>query len=681
MGNILPTGSRVSENDGFDDNKLKENDVKMENVNEDDSEQIEDYVMSEVSSLRDNFEEQEELENGFFHVGDFVWGIEVNSQQWWPGQIYDSLDASDLALKTMQKGKLLVVYFGDGNFRWCNPLELKPFLENFKEFSKMSDSRRFLSAVEEAVREIGEHVENFLVCDDAALVSSVALNSGIKEGVVVPDVRREIISSLVLENPGVVLDDVKRLAKTVCFTDLLEIEVLKRKISAFYRCKGRFDLAKFDEHRYIIGLGDKEDESCQRSLRKCSGFASKKRKCGEEANLGDVATTGSTTLRRRRLIEVSNIENAEEEISNGKSLSSRKRKSKRGLDENDDDGIEKREESNDSNHLDESEKKDDSGREVVVDLATPLASICKRLNVDVSLSVKRSNGNGETILQTGKRERKKSKYLSPEYMTDFSCRVRKSKIESAESSQIRVAEQMTTEKATSEEIRVAIDFVRLGVTSEEMLDLIRAAACSAQYPKDYNTSCDMVREFVSIYRSFNNKRNISDVEKQPEVVDEKEQTRNEPNEKQFSGVELYIKTGFGSTLPSKDDLIKTYETFGALDKERSYIFDNNSCARLAFFNASDGEQAFNKSLEKCPFATTSTVTFKLKYPSSASPENLNGKTKIETMEIECLKEKLEEIKSLLEQSEGKITEELKMKLEDESRNLLDKVRKMIIGSS
>ncbi|CAL9248348.1 unnamed protein product [Arabidopsis halleri] len=667
MGNILPTGSRVSENDGSDDNNLKENDVKMENVNED-SEQIEDFVMSEVSSLRDNFEEQEELENGFFHVGDFVWGEEVNSQQWWPGQIYDSLDASDLALKTMQKGKLLVAYFGDGNFGWCSPLELKPFLENFKEFSKMSDCRRFLSAVEEAVREIGEHVEQFLVCDDAALVNSVALNSGIKEGVVVPDVRREVISSLVLENPGVVLDDVKRLAKRVSFSDLLEIEVLKRKIAAFYRCKGRFDLAKFDEYRYIVGLEHKEDESCQRSLRKCSEFDSKKRKCGDETNLGDVVTTGSTTLRRRRLSEVSKLENAEEEISNGKSLSSRKRKSERGLDENDDDGIEKREESNDSNHLDESEKKDDSGRDVVVDLATPLASICKRLNVDVSSSVKRSNGNGETILQTGKRERKKSKYLSPEYMTDFCCRARKSKIESAESSQIRVAERITTEKA--------IDFVKLGATSEEMLDLIRAAALNAQYPKDYNTSCDMVREFVSTYRSFNNKRNILDVEKQPEVVDEKEQTRNEPNEKQFSGVELYIKTGFGSTLPSKDDLIKTYKKFGALDKERSYIFENNSCARIAFFSASDGEQAFNKSLEKCPFATTSTITFKLKYPSSASPENLNGKT-----EIECLKEKLEEIKSLLEQSEGKITEELKMKLEDKSRNLLEKVRKMIIGSS
>ncbi|CAN6863787.1 unnamed protein product [Brassica oleracea] len=32
--------------------------------------------------------------------------------------------------------------------------------------------------------------------------------------------------------------------------------------------------------------------------------------------------------------------------------------------------------------------------------------------------------------------------------------------------------------------------------------------------------------------------------------------------KQYSGVELFIKSGFGSTLPSKDDLIRTYENFG-----------------------------------------------------------------------------------------------------------------------
>ncbi|XP_024007281.1 serine/threonine-protein kinase ATM [Eutrema salsugineum] len=705
MGNFVTTDSRVSENgvravsghiDGCSDDNLKGNDVKMESVN--DAGPIEDYAMSEASSLlntkqdsRVNCEEEEEInnaddeeENGF-RVGDFVWVREVNSHQWWPGKVYDSSDASDLALKQMHKGKLLVAYFWKETFAWCYPAQLKPFIENFREFSKTSGSKSFVRAVEEAVVEIGEHVEHLLVPDED-LVSRVAVNSGVKKGVLVPDVRKEVVSSLVLENPGIVLEDVERLAKTVSFSDLLEIEVLKRKISAFYRSKGRFGLAQYDEHRYIIGLEDKDDEyaldfsksSWQRALRKCSALGGKKRKYGDEAinvDLADVATTGSTTL-RRRLSEVSKNENSDlkqvEETRDAKSFSSRKRKNKRGLEDEDEDGVEKREESNDSNHLEECEKKEDSGME------TPMASLCKRLRSDVSSSVERNNGSGETTVQTGKRERKKSKYLSPEYMTDFGWGSRKSKM-------------------TKNAAEKALDFVSLEAAPEEVLNLIRSVALDTQYVEDYNSSCDMITEFVSIYRSFtyhdgaNHKRNISEEDKQPElkqqVVDEKETVKKMNKrelEEQFSSVELVIKSGFGpsgATLPSKDDLIRTYEKFGALDKNRSCMFDNNSCARVYFLNVSDGEEAFRKSLKKCPFATTSTVTFKLQFPSSDSPENTNEKKEAEIMEIECLKKKLEEMRALLDQSQGEVTQELKMKLEDESRNFLDKVRKMSVNSS
>ncbi|WZZ29647.1 hypothetical protein YC2023_013048 [Brassica napus] len=55
----------------------------------------------------------------------------------------------------------------------------------------------------------------------------------------------------------------------------------------------------------------------------------------------------------------------------------------------------------------------------------------------------------------------------------------------------------------------------------------------------------------------------------------------------------------------------------------------------------------------------------LKYPSS---ENRTG-----VMEMEWLKKKLEEMRALLDESEGgEVTEELRMRLEEESRNLLDK---------
>ncbi|CAF2006509.1 unnamed protein product [Brassica oleracea var. botrytis] len=522
MGNFLTTGSRVFENreesSGSSEDEPKSNDVNMESVN--DSGPVEDYVMSEASSLLNT--KQDHSRDGF-HVGDFVWVQGVNRHQWWPGKIYDSSDASDLALKQMQKGTLLVAFCWKGTFAWCTPLQLKPFLENFRDFSKTSDSSSFLSAVREAVREIGQHVENLLVCDDA-MVCPVAVNGGVKKGVLVPDGRREIVKSLLLEKPGIVLEDVKSLAKEASFSDVLEIEVLKRKISAFYRwSKGRFGLAKYDdENPYIIGLEDKEDEyalkfnnsSCHRSLRKCSGLTSnKKRKHGDEV-------------------------------------------------------------SKCSNHLEESEKKEESGIDIVVDLSTPLASLCKRVKVDdVSSSGERNTGSGETIVQRGKRERKKSKYLSPEYLTDFSWSRRKSKLESES------AERM-------------ISFVSLGATTEEILDLIRAASLSTQHSQECKSSYDMIREFASIYRSFtyvtgaNYKRNGSDEDKQLQVKVNKRET----------------------------------------------------------------------------------------------PENTNEKKGV--TDLEWLKKKLEKMRALLDESEGgEVTVELKMKLEEESRNLLDKVRKMTVCSS
>ncbi|KAJ0254095.1 Tudor/PWWP/MBT superfamily protein [Hirschfeldia incana] len=453
MGNFLTTGFRVSEyrEEAGLIVSSEENDVNMESVN--DSGPDEDYLMSEDSSSLNSKQDHSRDE---FHVGDFVW-VGVNRHQWWPGKIYDTSDASDLALKQMQNGTLLVALCRKETFVWCTPSQLKPFIENFRDFSKSSDSSSFLNAVREAVREIGQHVENLLVCNEP-LVSSVAVNSGVKEGVLVPDVRRETVTSLLLEKPGIVLEDVKSLAKEASFGDVLEVEVLKSKISAFYRSRGRFGLAKYDdENPYIIGLEDKEDSlklnnySCQRSLRKCSVFASKKRKHGGEV-LADIAMGD---IRKR------------------------------------------------------SEKREESGIDIVVDLSTPVPSLCKRVKVgDVSSSVEKSNGSGETIVQRGKRERKKSKYLSSEYMTDFGWRRRKSKLESESAEKIM---KHSAEKVTS--------FVRFGATTEEILELIRAAALSTPYSQECRSSYDLIREFVSIYRSFtyvsgaNYKRNVSDEDK------------------------------------------------------------------------------------------------------------------------------------------------------------------------
>ncbi|CDY11682.1 BnaC06g12900D [Brassica napus] len=207
---------------------LKENGVRVSENGEhkvaDESGVIEDCVMNGVSSLlklkqdvSDNSdakdEDGEEEEHGY-HVGDFVWG-KIKNHPWWPGQIYDPSEASDLALKIKQKGKMLVAYFGDGTFAWCGASQLKPFAESFKECSNVSSSRGIVTAVEEAVEEMGRHMERLLIRDCAVeLDNRVVKNAGIKEGVAVRDVRREMISSLLVGKPEGILQDVKGFAET-----------------------------------------------------------------------------------------------------------------------------------------------------------------------------------------------------------------------------------------------------------------------------------------------------------------------------------------------------------------------------------------------------------------------------------------------------------------------------------
>ncbi|KAG7543979.1 PWWP domain [Arabidopsis thaliana x Arabidopsis arenosa] len=949
---VQENGVRVSENGEKKSDVVDDDEKTVKNLNE--SGVIEDCVMNGVSSLlklkedveeeeedeeEDDDDEEEEEEHGYC-VGDFVWG-KIKNHPWWPGQIYDPSDASDLALKIKQKGKLLVACFGDGTFAWCGASQLKPFAESFKECSKVSNSRGFLGAVEEAVEEIGRQIERVLVCDCAEVKykfdSPVVNNAGIKEGVLVRDVRREMISSLLVGKHGEILKDVKSFAETVSFSGLLELEILKRKVSAFYRSNRGYGLTEYHEPQSVPGLEDKnndddddvedenvndglewrakrssieeaadldhEESSLQRSLEKCSGFPDhrlphrrkqksiteiienesaakvrfeteptdgdvksnvksgrKKTKCHDDVN-GDLENVTATAPRRRRKSEVATIEDAghKQAVESSKGKTSRKKKK---MDVDDDGSVDR----------EETEEKEISDLEIDID-STPLASLRKRVRFDDS-NVERSAENGETATQTSKRERKKSKYLSPDYLSDFSRKGRKkSTIESESSkvsSQSQVGERMTNasdslvaveedmldkpcepssdnglgHEELSEELSNAVDFLRLGATPKEMQDLIRVAALGTQYPND-SSSRDMVREFMTIYRSFtyhdgaNHKflgsydssdkekeelnemgkhvvtkgkekkdkkrkakeqaeeievtgkeenetdkhgktkkerkrkkseskkegdegeetqkeaiestkkerklkkseskkqadgeeetqkepsestkkereRKKPESKKKAEAVEEeetpkdsvestkKERKRKKPNhdkeevpnetekpekkkkkregkskkketEKEFSGAELYVTFGPGSSLPKKEDLIEIYEKFGALDKERTDMVDNNFSARVAFLDVADGEKAFESSLEKCPFTSNSTVKFRLKYPNERTEEK---KTEAEvaetTMEVGYLKKKLEEMKMLLDGCEGGMTEEVKVKLEGEMVNLLEKVRK------
>ncbi|KAF8051914.1 hypothetical protein N665_1651s0006 [Sinapis alba] len=862
---------------------LEENGVRVSENGEhkvvDESGVIEDCMMNGVSSLLklkqdasenndaededgEEEEEEEEEEHGY-HVGDFVWG-KIKNHPWWPGQIYDPSEASDLALKIKQKGKLLVAYFGDGTFAWCGPSQLKPFAESFKECSYVSNSRGFVIAVEEAVEEMGRHMERLLIRDcTVELENRVVKNAGIKEGVVVHDVRREMISSLLVGKPEGILQDVKGFAETVSFSGLLELEIVKRKVSAFYRSKRGYGLTEFPEPQSVPGLEDKNNDddddddedkdfddggakrstiekgkeeeasSIQRPLEKCSGFPDHRlQHRRKQKSIAEILENESCAKVRFEI---------EPEDGNGKS--SRKKvkrsdevkgelalvtttnpRSERMKEDSKGKRTRKKRDEDGSGEREEDEADNDS---------TPLASLRKRVKVDAASSA----GNGETSTQTTKRERKKSKYFSPEFLSEFSSKGRKKTNTEPESSKVpsqsQVGEIMADDSNSlvvveedgpcellllengeghqelSEELSNAVGFLRLGATTEEIRDLIRVSALGTEYPKD-SSSRDMVREFMSIYRSFtyregvNNKflgsYNTADTDKEemygtgkPEEIEQtgkeenettkrqrkpktltskkqaneveenrkevtettkkerkrkkpepekkadeeeetlkesstkkerkskkpkstkqegeeedasgstkkeektkkpkfeehetpsesdkkerEEKTKKQESEKEFSGAELFVTFGPGSSLPTKEALIEIYGKFGALDEERSYVLVTNFCAHVAFLNVDDGEKAFESSLESSPFTSTSTVKFRLKYPNERAGEK-KGEAEVaetKTLEMEHLKKKFEEMISLVDKSEGGMNEEVKVKLEEQMVNLLEEVRKM-----
>lgn len=195
-----------------------------------------------------------------FSVGDFVWG-KIKSHPWWPGRIYDHTDASDFALKLRQKNRLLVAYFGDGTFAWCHPSQLKPFEKNFEDMVMQTGSRTFVNAVQEAVDEVGRllNLKMSYSCDAKKTRYEFALpmakNSGIKEGHLMPENGIERVSNILIE-PAELHSRVKQIAEVITVSSILELEVLKARLSAFYRSRGGYELHNYEEPQLIPGLED-----------------------------------------------------------------------------------------------------------------------------------------------------------------------------------------------------------------------------------------------------------------------------------------------------------------------------------------------------------------------------------------------------------------------------------------
>ncbi|XWS40734.1 hypothetical protein CRYUN_Cryun17cG0020900 [Craigia yunnanensis] len=226
----------------------------------DDKENGGGMIMGRVNEIDDEKGDGDGDWGSEFSAGDFVWG-KIRSHPWWPGQVYNPSDASDYAVKVRQKGRLLVAYFGDGSFAWCHPSQLKPFEENFEDMSKMSNSKNFLNAVHTSIDEIGRLVELKMTCscvpkeNCTGLDRHLALNTGIKKGVLVPEGGIGKLSIGVFE-PEEILGKLKQIAQAVSMNNLLECTVLKSWLSAFNRSIGHYQMPVY---RKPLSIPDLEE--------------------------------------------------------------------------------------------------------------------------------------------------------------------------------------------------------------------------------------------------------------------------------------------------------------------------------------------------------------------------------------------------------------------------------------
>ncbi|XP_042475607.1 uncharacterized protein LOC122057545 [Macadamia integrifolia] len=229
------------------------------------SEELATTLSSGTASGNDNqvFYGLEAEKEGVFSVSDLVWG-KVKSHPWWPGQIFDTLDASEQAMKYRKKDSFLVAYFGDRTFAWNEASLLKPFRTHFSQMEKQSNLESFRKAVNCALDEIARRVELGLVCSctseevNAKIGSQMIENTGIRE----ESSRREGTDkalSLSSFKPEMLVEYIRSLALSpLGGVDRLELVIAQAQLLALCRSRGYPCLPKF---QLCGGLVENETDS------------------------------------------------------------------------------------------------------------------------------------------------------------------------------------------------------------------------------------------------------------------------------------------------------------------------------------------------------------------------------------------------------------------------------------
>ncbi|EHA8587208.1 putative Serine/threonine-protein kinase ATM [Cocos nucifera] len=310
-------------------------------------------------------EAEEEVERRFFAVGDFVWG-KIKNHPWWPGQVYGPSRASDHAKTAHRRDRSVPVsYFGDDTVTWCQPAQLRPLVPEFHRMVKQSSSKRFVGAVEEALGEIGRCLELDLTCHCMPPEARPASARG--------QVGRAPVANFA---PLKFLEHLRDVARDVSVVDMLEGVMLKSWIMAFGKGWSN-GLAGYHRRRGIMELVDKID------LDVPAGDLTDGKEEDEEE---EYWTSGSSAVKAPK-------------ISAQKSFRSQKKRSMAKLIAEMD--------------LDAVEVSD--GEEDKVKEKVELGKHKKKNEKEKGSKMENSGVKTDEESSLGRRERKKSKYLSPPY--------------------------------------------------------------------------------------------------------------------------------------------------------------------------------------------------------------------------------------------------------------------------
>ncbi|CAL9080484.1 unnamed protein product [Musa textilis] len=398
-----------------------------------------------------------------FAVGDLVWG-KTKNHPWWPALVSDPSSAPIDAKKAhLSDVSLLLVYcFGSGAYAWCEPVQLKPFVEDFHRMTRQSSSKSFVAAVEGALDEIRRRLQLELTC------GCVPPEAGGKTAEC-PGGRLPVSNFRPLE----FLEHLQDVACDVTMADVLQVAALRSWVIAFG--KGwTAGLPGYHPRREIMELVDKID------LDVPPGDLGD----GNEEGDGECSITGSRVRKGLKTSE-DNLHKRQKKRSMAALIAGRELDTV-ALSEGDEFTVE----------------------EKVKGVKNQMIKKEKHMDAD-GCGVEAQEDTG-----SGRRERKKSKYLSPPYTclgayTNTLDSPRSGEVKSprkaAEASWALNSDISSLLRCDSEAVEKDEDTSNpgFGIESTSVNDILLELLCTARNPLHlkWNQSAKMIKSFFNKYRS------------------------------------------------------------------------------------------------------------------------------------------------------------------------------------